>query len=232
MTLTPERLAAYADGELEAAEARDVELELARSPELQAQLDTHRALKAALAAHYAPIAEQPVPQRLVDAVRAHGDTSAVVDLAQARSARQQRAALPRWTWLAAPALAASLAWLVVGPVPRPSGYAGTQLAAALDRQLVATQPAAAPVQVLLSFRNATGNYCRGYTQATGGGIACRDSTGWRIEKQLAPSRRGASEYRQAGSSQALMEAVQEMAVGPALDAPGEEAARARRWTSR
>src|SRR5690606_11603626 len=68
MTIPPELLAAYADGELDAEAARAVEAEIAGNPALQAQLAAHRALRARLAAHFAPIAEQPVPERLKQAV--------------------------------------------------------------------------------------------------------------------------------------------------------------------
>lgn len=231
MSVTPERLAAYADGELNAADRMVVEAELEGSPELRAQLAAHHTLKASLAAHFAPIAEQPVPERLITAVRRHASDADIIEFKRPKSDRSSASSLRRWTWLAAPALAASVALAVFVPGSRQTDdYASGELARALDQQLVATQSSTAPVRILLSFRSDDDRYCRAFSAASVAGIACRGGAGWRLEERIAASGQSAPEYRQAGSgAEDLMAAVQEMAAGPALDAVEELQARTRGW---
>ncbi|MDE2563289.1 MAG: zf-HC2 domain-containing protein [Sphingomonadales bacterium] len=238
MTVTREQIAAYADGELSGEELARVEAAIAADPALERQVASHRLLKATLGAHFAPILDAPVPDRLVEAVRGGAaETNGgaeVVDFAAARDRREERKprSLPRWTWAAVPALAASLALAVV--LTRPGapgpGYADAQLAAALDNQLVATQPANAPTRVLLSFADKRGELCRTFAGADKSGIACRDDRGWRIARTLGGGAAEMGEYRQAGSPDAaLMAAAQDMAAGPALDAAQEQAAKTKGW---
>jgi anti-sigma factor RsiW len=231
MTIPPELLAAYADGELDAEAARAVEVELAGNADLLAELAAHRALRSRLAAHFAPIAEQPVPERLRQLVVDEAAESNVIDFAAAARRRRPPVSPARWVRIAGPALAATLALALVGVGLRGSGdYAGGQIAEALDSQLVATQKADAPVRVLLTFRDVQGAYCRGFTGAAQSGIACRDDRGWRLRKLLGGTAAGSTEYRQAGTPDAaVMAAIQDMASGPALDADEEAAALHRHW---
>lgn len=230
MSVTPERLAAYADGELDPVEARAVEAEIESNPGLQAQLAAHRALRARLAAHFAPIAEQPVPERLRQTLAGEVKRDEVVDFAAAAH-KKRGASLPRWTWIAGPALAASLVLAIFGFGTRASHeYAEGELDHALDTQLVASQPRDARLRILLSFENAEGQFCRGFSGASRAGIACRDDRGWRLHKLIGGASSQTSEYRQAGSADAeVLAAVQEMAAGPALDAAGELRAARQGW---
>lgn len=235
MSVTREQIAAYADGELSGADLAKVEAAIAADPALAKEVASHRLLKATLGAHFAPILDAPVPDRLTEAVRGGtgGGGAEVLDLAAAREKREQRrSGLPRWTWTAVPALAASLALAVV--LTRPGspgpGYADTQLAAALDNQLVASQPSDAQTRVLLSFADKRGDLCRAFAGAARSGIACRDDRGWRIARTLGGGAAEMGEYRQAGSPDAaLMAAAQDMAAGPALDAAQEQEAKAKGW---
>ncbi|WP_338467435.1 zf-HC2 domain-containing protein [Novosphingobium sp. ZN18A2] len=234
MTVTREQIAAYADGELSGAELAAVEAAVEADPALAKEVVAHRLLRAQLGAHFAPVKDAPVPDRLVEAVRGGGDTAGaeVVDFAAARQARGLKR-LPRWTWAAAPALAASLVLAVVlgrqGTGPG-EGYAGTQLASALDNQLVATQPADAETRILLSFKDKHGELCRTFSGAARSGIACRDGKGWRLDRVMGVGSAETGEYRQAGSADAaLMAAAQDMADGPALSASAEAEAKARGW---
>lgn len=230
MTISPERLAAYADGELDAETARTVEKEIAGNPELQATLAAHRALRARLAAHFAPIIQEPVPDRLRQAVLGDGEAPKVIDFAKRRAP-----VLPaRWVRIAGPALAASLVVALIGYGLRPSNdpYAQGDLARALDSQLVAEQTTDAPVRVLLSFRDKQGQYCRGFTGKTGAGLACHDDRGWRLLETFGKTGGSPTEYRQAGSpDMAVMAAMQDMAAGAALDAAEEAQAAGRGWTA-
>lgn len=224
---TPEQIAAFADGQLEGAEHADVAGAIAADPAMVAQVAAHQALRARLSSHFAPVASEPVPDRL--AALLAPPQSEVVDLAQVRA---RRSGLPRWIWAAGPALAASLVLAVT--LGRGGGtgadYAADQIAAALDSQLVGEQPANAPVRVLLSFRDSGGAYCRAYSASEASGIACRDREGWKLQGAVsAGARPEAGEYRQAGSESEIMAQAQALAAGPALDAAAERAARARGW---
>ncbi len=230
MNITPELLAAYADGELSSEQALAVEAEIAGNADLQAELAAHRALRLRLAAHFAPIAEKPVPERLRRAVTGVGGTN-VIELVTPSRPRRASTFPPRWIRITGPALAASLVLALLAIGSRPSGsYAAGELADALDTQLVATQKADAPVRVLLSFRDAKGEYCRGFASTARSGIACRDEHGWRLRKLLGGRSGASTEYRQAGSADmAVMASIQDMASGPALDAAEEQAAARQHW---
>lgn len=231
MTITREQIAAYADGELSGDELATVEAAVEADPALKKQVAQHRMLKATLGAHFAPILDDPVPERLSAAVGGGGE---VIDFAAARAKRQEPPRrVPRWAWVAGSALAASLALAVF--LPRMGGgahgdYADTHLAAVLDNQLVAGGQGASDTRVLLSFADKRGELCRAFASDARSGIACRDDSGWRIAKTMGAGDAETGEYRQAGSAEAaLMTAVQDMAEGPALDASQEAAARAKGW---
>lgn len=238
MTVTPEELAAFADGEVAEPRAGEIAAAIAADPELARQLAAHRALKGLLKSHYAPIAAEPVPGRLAGLLRGAGDkdgapeTAEVIDFAAVRDAREQRRRIPRWGWAVGPAIAAALGLVLIRPAVIGGGpdYAGTELATALDSRLSAEHAGVTGPRVLLSFARADGELCRAYADVSASGIACRDARGWRIERKGPGSAGAASDYRQAGSAaDELMAAVQEMADGPALDRAAEEAARARGW---
>lgn len=237
MSVTAEELAAYADGEIMGVDAARVAAAISADPELARQLAAHQALKARLAAHFVPISAEPVPEHLARLLRGEDTRAAapniVIDLAGARAARTARRRLPAWAWgggALAASLVAGLLVMVPGPADRDAGnYAAEQLAAVLDSRLVSTQTATAATRVLLSFRNASGEYCRAYNAPDASGIACRDARGWRIDTRSAAVEGAQGNYRQAGSEVALLAAAQDMAAGPALSAEEEEAARAAGW---
>lgn len=231
MSVTREELAAFADGELDPERYAEVERLVATDPKLAREVAAHYALRARLTAHYAPILDEPVPESLAAPLQRQEN---VVDLAQRRETRfTARSGVTRWGWVAGPALAASLILALF--IPRgsaPEGYADQQVAAALDDQLVATQPANAPVRVLLSFRDRSGAYCRAFASAEQGGIACKDAQGWQLREHLDGVEPQSGEYRQAGSvTDRLMAKAQELAEGPALDADEEAKALINKWRS-
>ncbi|WP_072384419.1 anti-sigma factor [Novosphingobium sp. NDB2Meth1] len=246
MTITPEQLAAYADGELPEAEALAIAELVAQDADLARKVAQHRALREQLSAHFAPIMDAPIPERLTAALTA--PQGQVIDFAAARSerakrqadatARQQQGTWRRWAWIAAPALAASLVLAVVLPrlgdreVPSATGpgYASGQLAEALGSQLSADPSGTASTRILLSFRDSTGTYCRAFSGKVEAGIACRDDRGWQLRKVMGAAAGQSNDYRQAGSADAaLMAMVQDMAPDGALDAAQEQDAKARGW---
>lgn len=227
MTITPEDLAAFADGELDPQRAAHVAEAVAADPALAAQVAAHKALRARLGAHFAPILDAPVSEALSAPLRPAA--AEVVDLAAARERREHTRTLPRWTWLAAPALAASLVLAVfLRGGGDAGGYAQGPLVATLDTQLAAGPPGDGDTRILLSFRDKAGDYCRAFAGAQQSGIACRDARGWRMVAGEGGVEAQRGDYRMAGSADVLALA-QELADGPALDAQQEQAARARGW---
>jgi hypothetical protein len=229
MTVSREELAAYADGELSAEREAAVAAQIAADPALARELEAHRALKARLASHFAPIVEEPLPEALTASLRSK--EAEVVNFSAVRERMEAKRTLPRWGWIAGPALAASLALAVF--LPRSgepaTGYADAQLAAVLDSQLVADQQPDATTRILLSFRNGDSDICRAFSGSEGG-IACRDERGWKLEAIGEGSTGPGTDYRMAGASDSeLLAKVQDIASGPALDAEAERRARANGW---
>lgn len=230
MTISENELAAYADGQLTAADAARVEKAIAADPALARQLAIHRQLRERLSAHFAPILAQDPPEHLTALLRPQPE---VADLAAARAARTNRPSVARWAWLVGPALAASL--LIAVLLPQGDGgsastYAAAELALMLDNQLVAEQDPQSRTRVLLSFKNDEGSYCRAYTSVQQSGIACHDGGGWAIVEQAGGANGGGGEYQQAGSSLAdILGSAQDMAIGEALDDAAEQVAREQGW---
>lgn len=233
MKISDEELAAFVDGELDGDSKARVARAVAADPALAAKVEAHRALRDRLGAHFAPVLEQPVPDRLAHLLKAKDDN--VVDFSAARKDLEARArprTIPRWGWVAGPALAASLAIAILIPKGSdlPDGYAGSELASVLDNRLVAEQDSGADTRILLSFRREGGDYCRAFASTGQSGIACRDDMGWKLVEQMDGVAPAQSEFRQAGNAQAeLLAAAQDMATGGALDSADEHAARDKGW---
>lgn len=225
MIPTPEQIAAFADGQLEGEEAKWVAATIAADPSLQAEVAAHRALRERLAGHFSSVLDEAVPASLTALL---APSATVVDLGSVRASRR---AIPRWTWIAAPALAASFVLAVVldNRDDPQMGFVDGRLASALDTQLAAEQRPDAPVRVLLSFRDNAGSYCRAFARSGSAGIACREDGGWKLRSFTPGEAAQGTEYRQAGSDVAVMQAAQDMAAGPALDAAGEREAVMRGW---
>ena len=241
MTVSPEMLAAFADYELPADEARAIEHTIATDAALRAQVAAHRALRVRLAGHFAPVLDEQVPNRLGAMLQKSEQQSSasaqVIDFASASRKRHSNWRNTRWARFGGPALAASLVVAVIGFGLRGvsgnvEAYAASDLAGSLDRQLVASKPADAKARILLSFRDRQAAYCRVYATARQSGIACRDDHGWRLAQVFGTGTGDAATYRQAGSADAdAMRAAQAMAEGGALDAKEEATARDRKWSA-
>lgn len=231
MTIDPETLMAYADGELDPIAARRVETAIAADPALAAQVDQHRKLTASLRAAFEPVAAAPVPPAVEAMLR---ESAKIVPLAPGPVRRE------RPFWLGA--VAASLvAGLLAGPLilPRDPGdvtmrdgtaVASGAVAKALGTQLASAQTPDAPVRVGITFRDDARRYCRTFEAGTTGGIACAQGGDWRIERLYGGISQQGGAYRQAGSPAAAMMAdAQAMMAGDPLDAAAEKAARDADW---
>ncbi|WP_298089350.1 anti-sigma factor [uncultured Sphingomonas sp.] len=219
MTIDDALLMAYADGELDPVTAKRVERALADDPALAHRLAEHRALRERIGRAFAPIAEEPVPERLSALLKSN-----VVVLPP------RRPSVTRW-WPAG-AVAAGLA-LAIGLAapwqnsPGSGDHAGGAIGDALDQRLASSD---GDPRLLVSFRNREGEYCRVFASQAQDGIACRDSDGWRLVRTMPGSQAAGTDYRQAGSGDAtLLSAAQAMMAGEPLDAAGEASARQRGW---
>lgn len=219
MTIDRETIGAFVDGELNEIERRRVEAALADNPVFAQQVEAERRLRALLKARFDPIAEEPVPERLGDAVRAGAK---VVPLR-----RRAGWAAPQWAAIAATLVLGLLLGRQLQPERDPLLATGP-LARALETQLASAQAPDAPVRIGLTFKARDGAWCRTFEQKRLDGIACRDRGAWRL-RQLVAAPAQATEYRQAGSG-AIAAAAQDMAADVPLDAVQERLAVESDWT--
>ncbi|MBN8842506.1 MAG: anti-sigma factor [Sphingomonadales bacterium] len=229
MSFDPATIAAFVDGELDDLTARRIEREAESDAALAAEIARHRTLRTQLMAHFAPVVEEPVPDRLrALLVDDRVDTS----LADRREAKRTRFAPIHWG-----AIAASLAlgltvglqpWMPAADVTSANGtlVASGTLAKALDTQLASNQPANATVRIGLSFRDRDGSYCRSFQAKDLAGIGCRNGDRWTLERTMGAETHG--DYRQASSGALAADAAAMMAGDP-LDAAAERAARDKSW---
>ena len=239
MAIDEEMLVAYADGELDPEARAEVKRALAADAELRERLQRQQRLRTRLAAHYGPVAEEKVPERLT-ALLGGGGGEKVVDLAAARVRRS------RPLWQTVTALAATLVLGLFAGQMLPRGGSGPfavedgtmvargALAEALDTQLASSQPQDAATRVGVSFEAADGRLCRTFESAAASGLACRGDESWQLVMTApgaAPAAGGA--YRQAESGNMLvMQAAQELMAGEPLDAEAERSARDAGWRNR
>ena len=219
MTIDDAMLIAYIDGELGPLDAKRVERAVMADPALGERLARHRLLRDRVGRAFAPIAAEPVPDRLTALL-----TTNVVPLVPRRT--------PGKRWWPVGAIAAAIALTIGlgtpgGRAPAVGDLASGALDDALDRQLAANS---GDPRMIVSFRRRTGGYCRTFLGREGDGIACREPEGWRLVRLTPGGESTSSTYRQAGSSSAAtLAAAQAMMAGEPLDAGEEERARQRGW---
>lgn len=218
-----DRIMAYVDGELDAAERVAFAAEMAADPALAAEVEAQRRLARRLDAAYRPVADEPVPLALTLATQAAND------------APRRRPAL---AWAAG--MAASLViGLLAGRfmlAPEPAQGLGGAIAArselghALDSQLAAETGV---VRIGLSFRDRDGRWCRTFQSRPDAlaGLACRDEAGWRLETATRWRATTAPDYRTAATDTPpeVLAAVDRALKDEVADATQERAARDRGW---
>lgn len=220
-------LIALVDGELDEVNRRRVERAVAADPALAARLAQHRSLRARLAGHYAPVAQESVPDRLRAVLE---ESATVTPLVRTAS---------RWrNWAMGGAIAASLvlglglgrlSGTEPGSIRTRDGVMVAQgaLATALDGQLALTQ-ADGPIRIGLTFQRKGGGWCRSFDGAIAG-VACRQGEGWQVQQAL-PGVGAQTAYRQASSADArVMATVDALIDGALADTDREKAAQAKGW---
>ncbi len=229
MTIDEAMLAAFIDGELDEIGRARVEQAAQQDLELRRRIDAGQRLRARIADHYAPVADETVPDRLCEILGAN-----VVNIATISTRRRR-------FWQSAVALAATLVLgLFVGrslPGEGPATFrdgaliARGDLATALDSQLASAQPPDAPTQIGISFASTEGSLCRSFERESLAGLACRTDSGWQLVVTAPAGDVGGTGYRQAGSLQ-IMSLAQEMMAGEAFDVESERRARDSGWRAR
>ena len=226
MTIDPETLMAYADGELDDLSIKRVERAIAEDPALAAQVEAHRALRSRLKAHFDPVAAAPVPEQLSAMLETN-----VTDIRERRP--RSLPAPGRYAALAATLVLGLVVGQAVDLNPSPVGdRSGTLVAQAglqraLETQLASVQPTDAETRIGLTFRNGEGAVCRTFEGRALAGIACRSGGAWQLRNLVGtPARQ--SDYRQAGSAE-MLDAAQGMMAGEPMDADAERAALGAGW---
>jgi len=240
MNYDDETLMAYADGELDDAQRADIASAIERDPALAHRVQKHRALRSQVAGAFAPVIDEPVPERLLEAARsAGGETRAQSMTFTQRQPRTARIwGTPQWLAMAASLVVGVILawqWLTPGsPAMTVRGgalLASGELARALDAQRASTQSEANPVQIGITLLSREGDYCRSFMLREGGtaGLACRVDAGWRIEVTAAAELSDGGMRQAASPPPAVLRVIEARIAGEPLDAAGEEQALRDRW---
>lgn len=239
-----ERLMAYADDEVDAAERESIEQALRSDPSLAARVQEMKQLRTRLQVGLQDELDEPVPERL-DALLRGRAAAPVVELAAVRERRgaESRLSSKRWpAWWQLGGMAASLlagvllarGWVAGDDAPFDEQAGRVLVRGSLEQALTTRLASDAPkggVVVQLSFVDRAGSYCRTFSIERAAGLACRDGEAWVLQNLLATEAPPGGALRQAASSlpPALLEAVDRRIAGDALDASAERAARDGGW---
>jgi len=223
------KIIAWIDGELSPEEAAKVEAAIIADPGLAALADRHRRIRARFEAAFTPLLDDPValPKRR---------PARIVSLAAVREERAQAAeSRPGWrNWAWPGAVAASLlVGVLAGHNTGPAGVAdragalalSAPMAQALDRQ---ASGELGTVNIVLSFKDHDGQFCRSFVAQNIGGVACKAADGWQL-RYAAPVDVQHGDYRMAGGDAASAKVVATLIAGDPLDAAGERKAIAAGW---
>ena len=231
MTFDEATIMAYVDGECDAVTVKRIEKAMVTDVALARQIEQARALRSKLSAHYDPVAEEAVPDRLtamLTVAASNVDSSFTARKAGQEIGKQQRRGMGVAQW---GAMAATLALgVVVGQYGLGSGsdapfalqggalVASGPLENALETQLASAQTDDSDFRIGLTFRAKAGNICRSFTGEAVSGIGCREGQRWKMVSTLPGGNE--SDYRQASSSAVNTIAAEMMADAP-VDAETE-----------
>lgn len=244
MTISDEKLMAYADGELPPDEAAEVERAIAEDEALAAKVavfaDVRREVKRALDA--AP----DVPDALVAKVRALAEADRAIHRAGIEPGKvidlaSRRRTVPLWQLPAAAAVALAIG-IASGWFARPGGETADGLAVAgLSDPAIAealeTVAAGARIDLgggaefaaIATFRDGEGQLCREFEHdredgATVVAVACRGETAWDVRFAVAAAAEGDQGYAPASSLETLDAYLSAMGAGAPLSDKEERTA--------
>jgi len=244
MTFSEETLMAYADNELDAQTRSAVEAAMASDPEIARRIAQHKALRGKLRVVFDKVLDEPTPQRLVDAARGVPAVRREGNVIPLRRKNNTRKVWPQWVASAATLILGVIIGqallshgLGAGPIIARNGQllANGVLDHALSNQL-SGQTEQTPVHIGVTFKNASGAYCRTFTfqdAAAVAGLACREGEDWHVQvlAQTTLESQGSTSLRQATAEtpKAVLEAAEAIRFGDPLDAHAEAAARQEDW---
>jgi hypothetical protein len=229
------------DGELDAATAARLEADSRADAALAAQIAEQRVLRARLRAEFDRVLQEPLPQRLSDALAGAGREAGVTPIGAARSARGRAAwSLREWIAVAATLVIGVLVGVLAsrssGDLPFELDQGRLVAAAYLDTALSTQLSGEAPqrARIGMSFRAADGEYCRTFTiQAGAGGLACRRDGRWSVEllDAAATQPTPTDNFRQASSAltPAMLGAIAALGAGDPLTTDEERQRLESRW---
>ena len=212
-----------------------VAAEVRADPSLAARAEQHGAMKRRLRGAFDPVADAPIPDRLLAATRR--SEPEVADLASARRSREGRtwAPLPQWAAIAATlAVGIFVGTMVPERSEAPVAVEGGRIyaAAALDSALTA-QLASAPagdVRIGMTFRDQSGAVCRSFSEAATSGLACRSGGRWQVRGLFAAPEGQSGPYRMAAGMDPNLAALVDSTIsGEPFDATQERDAKAKGW---
>jgi hypothetical protein len=244
-----EDLAVYLDGETDPERTRAIEAALSADPALRARLDGLRRGDRDVKAAFDALLESPVPDRLLQSVRAaaaaHEPAARTAEVIALRPRRQPAAP---WAWpasIAAALVGGVLVGTLVGPVVaergadwRPAGSGAPQAGAALAAGL-SSSPSGVAFRLprdrratpALTFASQSGALCRQFdivgVGASQRGLACRSGNdAWRLVALTSADHGAGGDYRTAaGPGDDPVSALADRLIkGEPMDAAQEAAA--------
>lgn len=232
MSYRDEDILAYIDGEMPAAERAAFETALAENADLAARTEQHRRLGNSVKSHYAPIANEPVPDRFAQML-APGDAAPAGDTLfdQIKAWFSHPLAMP-----GASAMASLAIGILVGAqfMPLTTGISGdTSLASANLAAALDAADGTAAWQVPVTFRDETGRYCRAFrgTETGTSGLACRQAQNWQVQVLVTGNAADTGGYQLASSPlpALILESVDGLIEGDPLDTDAIETAVRSNW---
>ena len=188
VNISPEKLMAYVDGELDDKEQADIEVLIERDPEVRAMVAQFRKSSELVKESFNEILDLPVPQQLMDTVKNHRATSNIVQIDQAKESK----GLFAWPGLALAATVALSVGLLAGAVlfgglnfqllkQSYSSLLQHSLEIKLSGASSASEDGLEIVTPLMTFIGVDGLICREFERMNREqktvGIACRGSQG-------------------------------------------------------
>jgi hypothetical protein len=243
MTVSPETLLAFIEGELSPEEARRVAAEVANDPALAAYTQKHRALKARLQAASLPARDGAKANAEASIAWPPEGLGACLKSPPERPLPSRKEAGMSWIPAAAMAIGIALGLLLAisfqtsSEMRAQAGKATAQgaLARALSTQLPSEQDQAGGTLIGESFFNSDGFFCRNFTMSDEmgnalSGIACREGQDWRIRSLAAAAPADTGKTPDVPAS--VRASFNSMIVGKPLDVEAERAARAQGWLAK
>jgi len=249
MSWSDDTLMAFVDGELDDRERARLTLALSADMALRRRVSAMKQQRRRVAAAYAPVLDEPIPDRLASLLQPPAVPVAVgpvVDLDEVRAAqaRRQRPVSSWWQWGGMAAalvvgvlVGTQLDWRGRGAGPDLQDgrdgrlMAGGVVGQALSSQLASEPVPGAPVAVQLSFVDKGGSYCRTFSTKAVAGLACRQGGQWAVQALATVEAGPEGAVRQAATAlpPAVLEAVDKRIAGDALDPGRERQAREQGW---